>query len=50
MDEEIKKRFDAFCADAGMNAAVAVNPSRGPCCGGRRCLLRSPAMTTLFTA
>ena len=25
MDEEIKKRFDAFCADAGMNATVAVN-------------------------
>lgn len=25
MDEEIKKRFDVFCADAGMNATVAVN-------------------------
>lgn len=25
MDAEIKKRFDAFCADAGMNATVAVN-------------------------
>ena len=25
MDEEIKKRFDIFCADAGMNASVAVN-------------------------
>ena len=25
MDEDIKKRFDAFCADAGMNASVAVN-------------------------
>jgi DNA-damage-inducible protein J len=25
MDEEIKKRFDRFCADAGMNATVAVN-------------------------
>ncbi len=25
MDEEIKKRFDAFCADAGMNTSVAVN-------------------------
>ena len=25
MDESIKKRFDAFCADAGMNATVAVN-------------------------
>ena len=25
MDKEIKKRFDAFCADAGMNASVAVN-------------------------
>lgn len=25
MDSEIKKRFDAFCADAGMNATVAVN-------------------------
>ena len=25
MDSEIKKRFDAFCADAGLNASVAVN-------------------------
>jgi len=25
MDEEIKRRFDIFCADAGMNATVAVN-------------------------
>lgn len=25
MDEDIKKRFDAFCADVGMNATVAVN-------------------------
>ena len=25
MDSDIKKRFDAFCADAGMNATVAVN-------------------------
>ncbi|MCL1852361.1 MAG: type II toxin-antitoxin system RelB/DinJ family antitoxin [Peptococcaceae bacterium] len=25
MDEEIKRRFDAFCADVGMNATVAVN-------------------------
>ncbi|MCL2670039.1 MAG: type II toxin-antitoxin system RelB/DinJ family antitoxin [Syntrophaceae bacterium] len=25
MDAEIKKRFDAFCSDAGMNATVAVN-------------------------
>jgi DNA-damage-inducible protein J len=25
MDEEIKKRFDAFCADAGLNPSVAVN-------------------------
>ena len=25
MDEDIKKRFDTFCADAGMNATVAVN-------------------------
>lgn len=25
MDTEIKKRFDAFCADAGMNASVAIN-------------------------
>jgi DNA-damage-inducible protein J len=25
MDAHIKKRFDAFCADAGMNATVAVN-------------------------
>ncbi len=25
MDSEVKKRFDAFCADAGLNATVAVN-------------------------
>ncbi|MDR2868822.1 MAG: type II toxin-antitoxin system RelB/DinJ family antitoxin [Deferribacteraceae bacterium] len=25
MDEDIKRRFDAFCADAGMNTSVAVN-------------------------
>jgi len=25
LDEDIKHRFDAFCADAGMNASVAVN-------------------------
>jgi DNA-damage-inducible protein J len=25
MDEDIKRRFDYFCADAGMNATVAVN-------------------------
>ena len=25
MDADIKKRFDTFCADAGMNATVAVN-------------------------
>ena len=25
MDEDIKRRFDNFCADAGMNATVAVN-------------------------
>ena len=25
MDEGVKRRFDAFCADAGMNASVAVN-------------------------
>jgi DNA-damage-inducible protein J len=25
MDEDIKRRFDLFCADAGMNASVAVN-------------------------
>lgn len=25
MDAEVKRRFDAFCADAGMNASVAVN-------------------------
>jgi DNA-damage-inducible protein J len=25
LDADIKKRFDAFCADAGMNATVAVN-------------------------
>lgn len=25
MDEDVKKRFDAFCEDVGMNASVAVN-------------------------
>jgi DNA-damage-inducible protein J len=25
MDDDIKRRFDLFCADAGMNATVAVN-------------------------
>jgi len=25
MDADVKRRFDAFCADAGMNASVAVN-------------------------
>lgn len=25
MDKEIKERFDAFCADVGMSATVAVN-------------------------
>jgi len=25
LDEDVKRRFDAFCADAGMNASVAVN-------------------------
>jgi DNA-damage-inducible protein J len=25
MDEDIKKRFDLFCADAGINASIAVN-------------------------
>ena len=25
MDEDVKRRFDEFCADVGMNAAVAVN-------------------------
>ena len=25
MDKNVKSRFDAFCADAGMNASVAVN-------------------------
>jgi DNA-damage-inducible protein J len=25
IDENVKRRFDAFCADAGMNASVAVN-------------------------
>jgi DNA-damage-inducible protein J len=25
MDEDIKRRFDLFCADVGMNATVAVN-------------------------
>ena len=25
MDKDIKKRFDVFCADAGMNASIAVN-------------------------
>ena len=25
MDESVKRRFDAFCSNAGMNASVAVN-------------------------
>lgn len=25
MDESVKKQFDAFCNDVGMNASVAVN-------------------------
>lgn len=25
MDEEVKRQFDAFCAEVGMNASVAVN-------------------------
>lgn len=25
MDEDLKRRFDTFCADVGMNASVAVN-------------------------
>jgi DNA-damage-inducible protein J len=25
MDENVKKQFDIFCADVGMNASVAVN-------------------------
>lgn len=25
MDEEVKRKFDAFCAEVGMNASVAVN-------------------------
>jgi DNA-damage-inducible protein J len=25
MDDDIKRRFDLFCADVGMNATVAVN-------------------------
>lgn len=25
MDENVKKQFDDFCADVGMNASVAVN-------------------------
>jgi len=25
MDEKVKRKFDCFCADAGMNASVAVN-------------------------
>lgn len=25
MDEDVKRRFDAFCAEAGMNTSVAVN-------------------------
>ena len=25
IDDDIKKRFDIFCADVGMNATVAVN-------------------------
>ena len=25
MDEDLKRRFDSFCAEVGMNATVAVN-------------------------
>lgn len=25
IDEDLKRRFDAFCAEVGMNASVAVN-------------------------
>lgn len=25
MDEDVKRRFDLFCSDVGMNASVAVN-------------------------
>jgi len=25
MDEDLKRKFDCFCADAGLNASVAVN-------------------------
>lgn len=25
MDEDVKRQFDAFCADVGLNASVAVN-------------------------
>ena len=25
MDEDLKRRFDAFCAEVGLNASVAVN-------------------------
>jgi DNA-damage-inducible protein J len=25
IDDDMKRRFDAFCSDAGMNASVAVN-------------------------
>lgn len=25
MDEDVKRRFDAFCAEVGMNASVAIN-------------------------
>jgi len=25
MDENLKKQFDAFCAEVGMNASVAIN-------------------------
>ncbi len=25
MDEDLKRRFDSFCAEVGMNASVAVN-------------------------
>ena len=25
MDDEVKRQFDAFCAQVGMNASVAVN-------------------------
>lgn len=50
MDKEIKKRFDAFCADAGMNASIAVNMFARTVLWKNGYRLKSRAATIPFTA